>query len=49
MIQFNFPKDFRTRETAELLLALIIRLLKSGGQAAVAFPDGSLFGDGVKT
>ena len=37
------------RETADLFLALIIRLLKPGGRAAVVLPDGSLFGEGVKT
>ncbi|MBF0502796.1 MAG: SAM-dependent DNA methyltransferase [Candidatus Riflebacteria bacterium] len=48
-IESNFPKQFQTRETADLFLALIIRLLKSGGRAAVVLPDGSLFGEGVKT
>jgi type I restriction enzyme M protein len=48
-IESNFPAHFRTRETADLFLALIIRLLKSGGRAAVVLPDGSLFGEGVKT
>lgn len=48
-IESNFPSQFRTRETADLFLALIIRLLKSGGRAAVVLPDGSLFGEGVKT
>lgn len=48
-IESNFPQDLRTRETADLFLALIIRLLKSGGRAAVVLPDGSLFGEGVKT
>jgi type I restriction enzyme M protein len=48
-IEANFPKQFQTRETADLFLALIIRLLKSGGRAAVVLPDGSLFGEGVKT
>ena len=48
-IESNFPQHFRTRETADLFLALIIRLLKSGGRAAVVLPDGSLFGEGVKT
>ena len=48
-IESNFPKHFRTKETADLFLALIIRLLKSGGRAAVVLPDGSLFGEGVKT
>ena len=45
----NFPQHFRTRETADLFLALIIRLLKPGGRAAVVLPDGTLFGEGVKT
>jgi type I restriction enzyme M protein len=45
-IENNFPTQFRTRETAELFLALIIRLLKSGGRAAVVLPDGTLFGQG---
>lgn len=45
----NFPKKFRTKETADLFLALIIRLLKNGGRAAVVLPDGTLFGEGVKT
>ena len=48
-IESNFPAPFRTRETADLFIALIIRLLKSGGRAAVVLPDGSLFGEGVKT
>ncbi|MDP1912098.1 class I SAM-dependent DNA methyltransferase [Brevundimonas sp.] len=48
-IESNFPKHFQTRETADLFLALIIRLLKPGGRAAVVLPDGSLFGEGVKT
>ena len=45
----NFPKKFRTKETADLFLALIIRLLKPNGRAAVVLPDGTLFGEGVKT
>lgn len=48
-IESNFPKHFQTRETADLFLALIIRLLKTGGRAAVVLPDGTLFGEGVKT
>ena len=48
-IESNFPKQFQTRETADLFLALIIRLLRPGGRAAVVLPDGSLFGEGVKT
>jgi type I restriction enzyme M protein len=48
-IESNFPAHFRTKETADLFLALIIRLLKPSGRAAVVLPDGSLFGEGVKT
>ena len=48
-IESNFPQQYRTRETADLFLALIIRLLKPGGRAAVVLPDGTLFGEGVKT
>jgi type I restriction enzyme M protein len=48
-IESNFPAHFRTRETADLFLALIVRLLKPGGRAAVVLPDGTLFGEGVKT
>lgn len=48
-IESNFPAHFRTKETADLFLALFIRLLKQGGRAAVVLPDGSLFGEGVKT
>jgi type I restriction enzyme M protein len=46
-IENNFP-TFRTKETADLFLALILRLLKPGGRAAVVLPDGTLFGDGIK-
>ncbi len=48
-IESNFPAHFRTKETADLFLALFIRLLKPGGRAAVVLPDGTLFGEGVKT
>jgi type I restriction enzyme M protein len=48
-IESNFPKQFQTRETADLFLALIVRLLRPGGRAAVVLPDGSLFGEGIKT
>jgi type I restriction enzyme M protein len=48
-IETNFPQQFRTKETADLFLALIVRLLKPGGRAALVLPDGTLFGEGVKT
>jgi len=48
-IEANFPADIRTKETADLFLVLIMHLLKDGGRAAVVLPDGTLFGEGVKT
>ena len=48
-IESNFPRHFQTRETADLFLALIVRLLRPNGRAAVVLPDGTLFGEGVKT
>jgi type I restriction enzyme M protein len=48
-IEKNFPSDLRTRETADLFLQLIIEILKDGGRAALVLPDGTLFGEGVKT
>jgi type I restriction enzyme M protein len=48
-IENNFPAAFRTRETADLFLVLIMHLLKNGGRAAVVLPDGFLFGEGIKS
>jgi type I restriction enzyme M protein len=48
-IENNFPAAFRTRETADLFLVYIVEMLKPGGRAAVVLPDGTLFGEGVKT
>jgi type I restriction enzyme M protein len=48
-IQANFPASFRTKETADLFMILIMKLLKDGGRGAVVLPDGFLFGDGVKS
>jgi type I restriction enzyme M protein len=44
----NFPQTYRTKESADLFLILMLRLLKDGGRAAIVLPDGSLTGDGVK-
>jgi len=44
----NFPQNYRTKESADLFLILMIHLLKDGGRAAIVLPDGSLTGDGVK-
>ncbi len=48
-IETNFPAAFRTRETADLFLVLIMHLLKDGGRAAMVLPDGILFGEGIKS
>jgi type I restriction enzyme M protein len=45
----NFPQKFRTKETADLFMALIIKLLKNNGRCAVVLTDGTLFGEGMKT
>jgi type I restriction enzyme M protein len=48
-IEANFPAEFRTRETADLFLVLMMKILKPGGRAGLVLPDGTLFGEGVKT
>lgn len=48
-IENNFPSHLRTRETADLFMALVIKLLKDQGRAAIVLPDGFLFGEGMKT
>ena len=47
-IETNYPLTYRTTESADLFLLLMIRLLKIDGRAAIVLPDGSLTGDGVK-
>lgn len=45
----NFPMEFRSSETADLFMVLIMYRLKENGRAAVIVPDGFLFGiDGAK-
>lgn len=44
-IQINFPTEFRTSETADLFMALIMYRLKDNGRAGVILPDGFLFGN----
>ena len=48
-IEKNFPSETQTKETADLFLQLIMEVLKDKGRAAVVLPDGTLFGEGVKT
>ncbi|MEH2360796.1 class I SAM-dependent DNA methyltransferase [Nostoc sp.] len=47
-VQDNFPMSYRTTESADLFLLLMVRYLQDGGRAAIVLPDGSLTGDGVK-
>ena len=48
-IENNFPSEFKTRETADLFLVLIMKLLREEGRCGIVLPDGFLFGEGVKT
>ncbi|HIF9521380.1 TPA: N-6 DNA methylase [Photobacterium damselae] len=48
-IEKNFPAEMQTRETADLFLQLIVEVLDQDGRAGVVLPDGTLFGEGVKT
>jgi type I restriction enzyme M protein len=48
-IETNFPSQYRTRETANLFMALVIHLLKDKGRCGLVLPDGFLFGEGVAT
>jgi type I restriction enzyme M protein len=47
-VETNYPQNFRTTESADLFLLLMIRYLNEGGRAGIVLPDGSLTGDGVK-
>ncbi len=48
-VQSNFPSNYRSSETADLFIALIMYRLKPGGRCGVIIPDGFLFGtDGAK-
>ena len=48
-VGIDFPTDFRTRETADMFIILIIKkLLKANGRAALVLPDGFFFGEGIK-
>ena len=44
----NFPTTYRTKETADLFLVLIIHLLRDGGRGAMVLPDGTLFPSSTK-
>ena len=44
----NFPQNYRTKESADLFLVMMMHMLKEHGRAAIVLPDGSLTGEGVK-
>ncbi len=47
--KMNFKTEYRSSETADLFLVLIMQRLAQGGRAGVVVPDGFLFGtDGPK-
>jgi type I restriction enzyme M protein len=48
-IESNYPAEFHTRKTADLFLVLLMKILKPGGRAGLVLPDGTLFGERVKT
>jgi type I restriction enzyme M protein len=48
-VENNFPAQYRTRETANLFMSLVIHLLKENGRCGLVLPDGFLFGEGVAT
>jgi len=47
-VETNFPANYRTKESADLFVILILQLLKANGRGAIVLPDGSITGDGVK-
>ena len=47
-VETNFPATFRCRESADLFVILMLRLLKPQGRCAIVLPDGSISGEGVK-
>lgn len=48
-IEMNFPQKYRTKETADLFMALLMHKLKDSGRAAIVLPDSFLTGESVKT
>ncbi len=48
-VENNFPAQYRTRETANLFMSLVMHLLKDRGRCGLVLPEGFLFGEGVAT
>lgn len=44
----NFPIGFKSRDTADLFVYLMIKTLKRNGRAGIILPDGFLFASGVR-
>ncbi|MFN3195278.1 MAG: N-6 DNA methylase [Chlorobiota bacterium] len=47
-VETNFPATYRCKESADLFVILMLKLLKPKGRCAIVLPDGSITGDGVK-
>lgn len=47
-VSSNFAKEYQTKETADLFMALLMEKLSDKGRAGIVLPDSILFGDGVK-
>ena len=47
-IETSFAKEFQTKETADLFMALLMEKLSDNGRCGIVLPDSILFGDGVK-
>ena len=47
-VETNFPASYRCKESADLFVILILKLLKPNGRSAIVLPDGSITGGGVK-
>lgn len=47
-VSSSFAKEYQTKETADLFMALLMEKLSDNGRAGIVLPDSILFGDGVK-
>ncbi len=47
-VETNFPANIRSKESAQLFLALMVQLMKHKGRTAVVLPDGCVKGDGAR-
>lgn len=48
-VETNFPANYRCKESADLFLILILKLLKKTGRCAIVLPDSCITGEGVKS